>query len=232
MVVENDRRDQHEVVYAGRSGQHGEAAVVPAAPRRGRGARRRLQQRDEATAGDGGDDVRADHRRGDRLVLVRRGRSGVGDGQAHAGHPVVVCDLDGDRAEQAPGGSVPAGRPRVPRRRPRRVPRRAWSTSVAVQTDSAVRARSRVRRPRPTSARRPAGVMSSSTGTGRRCASVCSACRCCNCRNRTTSVSVPPPSTSSRVSSVPSSPSPASAAPGGPSTPNCQRHWFFRDDAR
>ena len=56
-------------------------------------------------------------------------------------------------------------------------------------------------------------------------------CTCRNRRNRSRQAG-PRDSRTTSVDSCGASPSPARAAPSGPRTPNCQRIWFFDDDAR
>ena len=211
---------------AGRSGQHGEAPVVPAARHRGGGARRRLEQRDEVAAGDVGDDVGADQRGGDRLVLVRGGRPGVG---ARSG-----ARRRSRRRSATSTVTAPSNARRVRTSRPPSTS--STSTAAGAPRSGMVQAALRcgqIQRsehdlafdrlvPRQPGAGRRDELVDRHDGG--RCASACSACRCCNCRKRDHERQRRRrPSTSSRVASVSSSPSPASAAPGGPSTPNCQR---------
>ena len=89
VVVEDDRRHQHQRMVTGRSGQHGEATMVPASGDGAVGRCRWLEKRYEVAVGYRGNEVRADERHGDGVVFVVNGRSGVPHRHRQAHEPVI-----------------------------------------------------------------------------------------------------------------------------------------------
>ena len=89
MVVEDDRRGQHEIIR--RADEHREGAVVGASGDGLGGRRRWVEQGDEPAVVDGQHDVHGDERPAHHLVARRLGRAPVGD----------VLHGDGDGEEGA-----------------------------------------------------------------------------------------------------------------------------------
>ena len=77
VVVQDDRRDEHQIVFARAAGQNGEATVLTTSRHRVDGRSRRVEQRDELAVDSLGDQMRADERGRDRVVLVIRWRTGI-----------------------------------------------------------------------------------------------------------------------------------------------------------